>query len=318
MSAENNPFRRTPVAMRQCPEPIGKKEHSLWLGSCFTENLGPWLSSLGYPVLANPFGVIFHPLIMGKLLFSDLSEIQSYNFCKEGVWLNFLLGSHFAAPSEEMLNEQIHSASSTCQKQLESADWLVLTFGTAFLYRHETLGAVGKCHKLPAREFEKNLSSVEEIASSCKAWILKLRESNPGLRILLSLSPVRHSRDGLEENALSKSILRLAIEEIRTSLPSVYYFPAWEIMNDELRDYRFYGKDLVHPSEEAVDYLRQQFEQRFLRTEDEKARRLAEEILMMEKHRPMASWSPEAERWKAKLEEKKAALASLFESKSKV
>ena len=317
MSAENNPFRRTPVAMRQCPEPIGKKEHSLWLGSCFTENLGPWLSTLGYPVLANPFGVIFHPLIMGKLLFSDLSEIQSYNFCKEGVWLNFMLGSQFAAPSEEMLNEQIHRAASACRQQLESADWLVLTFGTSFLYRHETLGAVGKCHKLPAREFEKNLSSVEEIASSWKDWILKLRESNPGLRILLSLSPVRHSRDGLEENALSKSILRLAIEEIRTSLPSVYYFPAWEIMNDELRDYRFYGKDLVHPSEEAVDYLRQQFEQRFLHTEDEKSRRLAEEILMMEKHRPMASWSPEAERWKAKLEEKKAALASLSESKSK-
>lgn len=317
MSAENNPFRRTPVALRQCPEPIGRKEHSLWLGSCFTENLGPWLSSLGYPVLANPFGVIFHPLIMGKLLFSDLSEIQSYNFCKEGVWLNFMLGSHFAAPSEEMLNEQIHSASNTCQQQLESADWLVLTFGTSFLYRHETLGAVGKCHKLPAREFEKKLSSVEEIASSWNTWILKLRESNPVLRILLSLSPVRHSRDGLEENALSKSMLRLAIEEIRTSLPSVYYFPAWEIMNDELRDYRFYGKDLVHPSEEAVDYLRQQFEQRFLHTEDEKSRRLAEEILMMEKHRPMASWSPEAERWKAKLEEKKAALASLSESKSK-
>ncbi len=313
MSAENNPFRRTPVALRPCPEPIGRKEHSLWLGSCFTENLGPWLSSLGYPVLANPFGVIFHPLIMGKLLFSVLSEIQSYNFCKEGVWLNFLLGSHFAAPSEEMLNEQIHQASSACRQQLESADWLVLTFGTGFLYRHETLGTVGKCHKLPAREFEKSLSSIEEIASSWKSWILQLRENNPSLRILLSLSPVRHSRDGLEENALSKSILRLAIEEIRTSLPSAYYFPAWEIMNDELRDYRFYEKDLVHPSEDAVDYLRQQFEQRFLRAEDEKARRLAEEIQMMEKHRPMASWSPEAERWKAKLEEKKAAFVGLSE-----
>ena len=317
MSAEYNPFRRTPVAMRQCPEPIGKKEHSLWLGSCFTENLGPWLSSLGYPVLANPFGVIFHPLIMGKLLFSDLTEIQSYNFCKEGVWLNFLLGSPFAAASEEELNEQIHQASSACRQHLESADWLVLTFGTAFIYQHEVRGMVGKCHKLPAREFEKCLSSIEEIASSWKAWILKLRESNPGLRILLSLSPVRHSRDGLEENALSKSILRLAIEEIKTGLPSVYYFPAWEIMNDELRDYRFYGTDLVHPTEEAVDYLRQHFEQRFLRAEDEKARRLAEEILMMEKHRPMASWSLEADRWKARLEEKKAAFVSLSESKSK-
>jgi hypothetical protein len=308
MSAENNPFRRTALKLRNCPEPMERNQQSLWLGSCFTENLGPWLGGLGYPVLSNPFGVVFHPLVMEKLLFASENEIHSYNFLREDVWLNFLLGSPFFAASEIELNKQITEARDLCQSQLKQSDWLVLTFGTAFLYHHSELGPVGKCHKMPASLFEKRISSVEEISSCWKSAITELRKNQPGLRVLLSLSPVRHSRDGLEENALSKATLRLSIEDLRQSLPSVYYFPAWEIMNDELRDYRFFASDLVHPSEEAIHYLRQQFEQAFLRKEDEKLRRLAEEIQQMEKHRPSVEWSAEARRWQENLAEKKAAL----------
>jgi hypothetical protein len=310
MSAEN-PFRRTALSIRPCAEPLGRKEKSLWMGSCFTENLGPWLSSLSYPVKTNPFGVVYHPLVMGKLLFSSCEEIRAYNFLRDGVWLNFLLGAPFAAESETMLNRQIEEAACECQEWIKESKCLFLTFGTAFLHHHRDLGPVGKCHKMPAGDFEKKRSSVEEIAGSWKTWILKLRENRPDLRVVLSLSPVRHSRDGLEENALSKSVLRLAVEEIRRSLPSVYYFPAWEIMNDELRDYRFYGRDLVHPSEEAVAYLRLKFEEAFLRVEDEKFRRLTEEIQGMEQHRPLAAWSEEALRWQKRLAEKKEELAGL-------
>jgi len=306
MSADHNPFRRTVLNLRVCPEPMGLYEKSLWMGSCFTENLGPWLGRLGYPVNSNPFGVVFHPLIMEKLLFARAADFQPFHFQREDVWLNLLLGAPFGAATEEELNSQIEQASLSCRQHLSNAGWLVLTFGTAYLYHHRETGPVGKCHKLPASLFEKRMSSPEEISHCWKDAIARLRRSNPSLRVLLSLSPVRHSRDGLEENALSKATLRLAIEELRTSLPAVYYFPAWEIMNDELRDYRFYHQDLVHPSEEAIDYLRKKFELAFLREDEAKFRRLAEEINQMEQHRPAWPWSQEGRRWKNRLEIKRA------------
>lgn len=295
MSADSG-FRYTAVPLRRCPEPMGISEGSLWMGSCFTENLGPWLASLGYPVCSNPFGVIYHPLMMEKLLFSTPEDIRQYHFCREGVWQNFLLGQPFACQSEQELDKLIAEAAEQCQRSLENSKWLLLTFGTAFLHEHQHLGPVGKCHKQPAELFTKRLSTVEEISALWKIAIEKLRNLRPGLRIVLSLSPVRHSRDGMEENSVSKSTLRLAIEELRMRLPSVYYFPAFELMNDELRDYRFYSSDLVHPSGEAVDFLRHQFEVRFLREEENELRRLAADIIRMREHRPFTSWSAEADR----------------------
>lgn len=310
MSAESA-FRFTPVPLRKCPDPMGISEGSLWIGSCFTENLGPWLASLGYPVCSNPFGVVYHPLIMEKLLFAAAEDFSPYHFCREGVWHNFLLGQPFACKSEQELNEMIAIAAENCRKALENSKWLLLTFGTAFLHEHQLLGPVGKCHKQPSEYFFKKLSTVEEISTLWKKAIEKLRSIRPGLRIVLSLSPVRHSRDGMEENTLSKSLLRLAIEEICSSFPSVYYFPAFELMNDELRDYRFYAGDLVHPSLEAIDFLRHQFELRFLRAEEEELRRLAAEIIRMRQHRPLAVWSAEADRWTQVLKNKEQQLESL-------
>lgn len=307
MSAESA-FRYTPVPLRKCPEAMGISEGSLWMGSCFTENLSPWLASLGYPVCSNPFGVVYHPLVMEKLLFATEAEFIPYHFCREGVWQNFLLGMPFACQSEHELNEMIAKAAESCRKALENSSWLLLTFGTAFLYEHKTLGPVGKCHKQPSEHFTKRLSTVEEISTLWKSAIEKLRNIRPGLRILLSLSPVRHSRDGMEENTLSKAVLRLAIEEIRSSTPSVYYFPAFELMNDELRDYRFYAADLLHPSAEAVDFLRKQFELRFLRAEDEAIRKLSSEIIRMRQHRPFAAWSEEADRWQEGLKNREEQL----------
>ena len=314
MSDESNPFRRTSLKLRICPEPMGRLEKSLWLGSCFTDNLGPWLAGLKYPVVSNPFGVVFHPLIMRQLLLAGEDDFRAFHFQREDVWLNFLLGTPFAAATENELDQQIFSARQQCREQLNQADWLVLTFGTAFLFHHRKLGPVGKCHKIPSSVFEKRMSTVEEISMGWESALKEIRKSNPGLRVILSLSPVRHSRDGLEENAISKATLRLAIEYLKTRLPGVYYFPAWEIMNDELRDYRFYGSDLVHPSEEAILYLKSAFEKAFLRNEDEPFRRLTGEILQMESHRPAAAWSAEAQRWKQTLEKRKAELKQYLSS----
>lgn len=305
MKPVDSAFRCTKVPMRICPEPMQMKEQSVWMGSCFTEKLGPWLSGLRYPVLSNPFGVVYHPLVMEKLLSGNPEDFFPYNFERQKVWLNFLLGTPFFARDEQTLCGQISAAALKCREALERADWLVLTFGTAFLYHHSRLGMVGKCHKLPAGSFSKTRSTPEEIVRIWKTTIHHLRIQNPGLRVLLSLSPVRHSRDGLEENMVSKSILRLAIDSLCSELPAVYYFPAFEMMMDELRDYRFYESDLVHPSDDAVAFLRRQFSLRFLKPEEEQIRQLGEEIQRMEQHRPQADWSEEARRWRENLEDKR-------------
>jgi hypothetical protein len=310
MTSADAAFRTTPVPLRICPEPMRIRVKSLWMGSCFTSNLGPWLSSLGYPVLSNPFGVVFNPLVMEKLLTGNPEDFFPYNFERQGVWLNFLLGTPFFARDEETLCKQISEASAECQNWLQEAGWLVLTFGTAFHYQHSAVGMVGKCHKLPGNQFIKIRNSVSEISCVWTEAILKLRSKNPSLKLLFTLSPVRHSRDGMEENMVSKSILRLAIEELCAGLPSVHYFPAFELMNDELRDYRFYASDLVHPSEDAIRFLRKQFESRFLKPEEAALRDLAEEIERMEQHRPQADWSTEALIWKKQLEEKKQLLSA--------
>ena len=315
MSAESG-FRYTPVPLRVCSQSIGYADASLWMGSCFTENLSPWLKSLGYPVLSNPFGVLFHPLIMEKLLFAEADAFRKYHFEREGSWLNFLLGAPFAAASEKDLHQQIEDACAMRDKALSKCNWLILTFGTAFLYEHKQLGPAGKCHKLPPETFSRRLSSAAEISEVWKEAIGKLRLRQPDLKILFTLSPVRHTRDGLEENTVSKAILRLAIEELRNELPSVHYFPAFELMNDELRDYRFYGSDLIHPSEEAIHFLRKQFELRFLKADEKPIRRLAEEIRQMEQHRPQAGWSQETARWKESLEEKRRQLIKLLPENS--
>jgi hypothetical protein len=312
MTSADAAFRTTPVPLRICPVPIGMGEKSLWMGSCFTSNLGLWLSSLGYPVLSNPFGVVFHPLVMEKLLTGNPEDFFPYNFERQGVWLNFLLGTPFFARDEETLCRQISEASTQCRSWLQESNWLVLTFGTAFHYRHPQAGMVGKCHKLPGSQFEKKRNSVSEISGVWTEAILKLRSQNPSLKLLFTLSPVRHSRDGMEENMVSKSILRLSIEELCTALPSVYYFPAFELMNDELRDYRFYASDLVHPSEEAIRFLRKQFEARFLKPDESELRQLGEEIQRMEQHRPQAEWTMDAGIWKKQLEEKKQLHSALL------
>jgi hypothetical protein len=301
-------FRHTPAAIRICPESILLKQKSLWMGSCFTENMSPWLQGLGYEIESNSFGVVYHPMMILKLLHARADELFPYSFERDGVWLNFLTGSAFAARSESELSDQLVQAAERCQSALRESNWLVLTFGSAFLYHHHALGPVGKCHKLPASGFEKKLSSVGEISQAWVSAIEFIRKQKPDLKVLLSLSPVRHSRDGLEENAVSKSILRVSISEICRRLPSIYYFPAWEIMTDELRDYRFYAADLVHPSGEAIAYLQQQFELRFLHPEEGKIRQLARELQQLRQHRPQAEWSPAYRQWQEHIQEKEELL----------
>jgi hypothetical protein len=314
MSGNSDPFRRTVVKLPESTVRIKRSESMLWMGSCFVESLSPFLKQYGYQVHANPLGVVFHPLVIRQLLQMTEPEFQSHSFEKDGVWLNYWLGHPFHGRNFEELNNQIREARRQLQETLQNASWLVMTWGTAFWYDHKDLGMVGKCHKQPQSVFTKRRSSPNEIVALWKEEIHQIRQQNPTIKILLTLSPVRHTRDGLEENAVSKSALRVAIQQLTEELPDIHYFPAYEIMLDELRDYRFFERDLIHPNAEAVSYIWNRFSSQWLDPEEVKQNDLIQEVIQLENHRPLISYGKEYETWLAMLEKKKAGLKSVLPS----
>ena len=308
MANEHPLFRSTEVKSLASETRISRQQSMLWIGSCFVESMVPFLTDFQYRFVSNPFGVVFNPMIISQLLQKTDLELSLANFEKEGVWMNFWLGSPFYDKTENELTEQIREAKLLAKDEVEKADWLILTWGTAFWYEHHQAGIVGKCHKLPQALFEKKKHSVEEIVSDYQTLIQELRKANPKLKILLTVSPVRHTRDGLEANAVSKSTLRLAAELLKNSVSGVFYFPAYEIMIDELRDYRFYESDLVHPNHLAIGYIWEQFGLQYFSESDREVNLLMKRIQIQKQHRPLASFGLQFEKWQADLKRKETEL----------
>ncbi len=232
-------------------------------GSCFSDVIGNRLSSNKFPVLVNPFGTLFHPGILCQLLQLAL-EAKSpgpETFINiEGRQVSYLLHSSINASSEEFLHEKLNTLFNEVGQKLRQAKVLIITTGTAFQYEHISMQmGVANCHKQPQKLFQKKLSSTDELNSSFRSFYEAAKKVNPSLRIILTVSPVRHLKDTLELNAVSKAVLRLFTHQVCNSFEGVSYFPAYELLLDDLRDYRFYGRDLLHPGEEAEDYIWQKF-----------------------------------------------------------
>ena len=232
-------------------------------GSCFSEVIGNRLQSNKFPVLVNPFGTLFHPGVLCNLLQMALQNQPPgpETFVQlEGQWVCYLLHSSINAPSEEALQHKIKTLFEEVGAELRQAKALIITAGTAFLYENEQTGlGVANCHKQPQKLFRKGLSTVEELQSSFSSFLELMKAENPFIRIILTVSPVRHLKDTLELNAVSKAVLRLLTHQLCEQYPAVTYFPSYELLLDDLRDYRFYARDLLHPSEEAEDYIWQKF-----------------------------------------------------------
>jgi len=284
MADEHPLFKSTRVGARPSPISILRNEKMLWMGSCFVESMSKFLEQYQYQAIINPFGVIFHPMVLEKLLAMEAKEIFKCNFERRGVWQNFWLGAPFGAESENALNHKIENAARLINESILTSNWLVMTWGTAFWYAHEEKGMVGKCHKFPQNHFQKQLSTIEEIVEIWKERITRIRQKNPKLKVLLTVSPVRHTRDGLEGNAISKSTMRLAIMQLQSKLKDVFYFPAFEIVVDELRDYRFFNADLIHPNNEAAAYIWNQFSNQYFTPEDQKINALIRDISLQQQH----------------------------------
>ncbi len=257
---------QTIVPLQKAEQPIDYSSKMLLLGSCFVENMGEKLDYYKFRSLQNPIGILFHPLALENLVERALAG-KTYQenevFEQNGIWHCFDAHSDLNALSREDLLNHLNQRLQETKAGLEDATHVIITLGTAWVYEHRLLGkTVANCHKVPQKEFEKRLLSTEEIQSSLHRLVNWVQQVNPKANLIFTVSPVRHLKDGFVENQQSKSHLITALHSVlssRAQSRDVSYFPAYEIMMDELRDYRFYGKDLVHPNELAVEYIWEKF-----------------------------------------------------------
>jgi hypothetical protein len=250
---------RTTISLQPSKAKITLNDRILTFGSCFSDAIGDRLKRNKFPVLVNPFGTIYNPEALHRLIISAADHQVPTTFAhvrNHDIWLNYDFHSEFSALTEADLNSRIKAAIMLTGDWLQQSDHIMLTYGTAWAYvLRETGAIVSNCHKMPSSLFDKRLQSVEEITASFRLLYARLKKLRPTVRWILTVSPVRHTKDTLPLNAVSKSILRLACHQLSTELEGVEYFPAYEMMLDDLRDYRFYKKDMIHPTEQAEDYI---------------------------------------------------------------
>ena len=250
----------TEVPIKPSDWKINLRSKILTIGSCFSDVLGSQLNDHKFSVLNNPFGTLFNPLTISKILDSALEEKTPnpalYFQNADNIWLHHDFHSSEWATSKEGLERRLTNKLSNVKQFLGETDVLVITLGTAYAYRHRATNLlVGNCHKLPADRFIKELLHPDQIMIPLELLINKLKSFRRNLQILLTISPVRHTKDTLQLNQVSKSTLRLISHRLSEKFTQVEYFPSYEIMVDELRDYRFYNDDLIHPNKMAEDHI---------------------------------------------------------------
>lgn len=288
---------RTELPVGQCE--IKHSDKLVLMGSCFTENIGNRLSVNKFRCDINPFGVLYNPMSIREAL-TQIIENKTYTpgdlMQSRGLWFSLMHHSSFSSFDIDECLDNINSRINESSEFLTKADWLVLTFGTARVYRWNEDGhIVGNCHKLNEKLFSRSILDVDDIVTSYSNLISVLRIVNPGIRILFTVSPIRHAKDGMHGNQISKSVLLLAIDKICSSNDGCYYFPSYEIMMDELRDYRFYADDMLHPSGKAVDYIWERFSETYFNRETIDAIKACNEITRALGHKP---FNPDSEAYR--------------------
>jgi hypothetical protein len=281
---------RTEVILKEYPIRISHRDASLLMGSCFTDHIGSKMQFSGFKTELNPFGVIYNPSSVRRSL---EILIDSRKFMEDDLhfynerWFSFYHHSVFSNIDKNICLENINSRISSASVFLKGASFLFVTFGTARVYKYiETGEVVSNCHKLPASTFSHELMSVEEIIRDYDELIPRLMEINPNLKIIFTVSPVRHWKDGAVGNQLSKAVLLLAIYRLVEKHKFAFYFPSYEIVMDDLRDYRFYADDMIHISPVAIDYIWDKFKKAFFEKETLKIIPRIEKIKKALSHRP--------------------------------
>lgn len=262
----------------------------MMIGSCFAENIGRELQENNFNACLNPFGILYNPASIQQAL-EILSEEKDFSasdvFFHEGLYHTFFHHSSFSHNDKNLFLEEINNKRQKASLKLKGSDALLITFGTSYVFTHtETKNIVANCHKQPSHLFDRRRLSVEEIVDSWESLILKLRKNNPSLKLLFTVSPIRHWKDGAHNNQLSKATLLLAIDILSEKLKDIYYFPSYEIVLDELRDYRFYAEDMIHPNQTAIHYIWERFSETYFDKETIQINKQWQGIRKAISHRP--------------------------------
>ncbi|MCR9182069.1 MAG: GSCFA domain-containing protein [Flavobacteriaceae bacterium] len=271
----------TEINIPKSKHPIDYHSKIMAFGSCFAEHMGAKFQYYKFQNTINPFGILFHPLAIEKVIHFALSEnafTENDIFFLNERWHCFDAHSQLSHPDKEVLLQNLNGALKIPREQLKESTHFILTLGTAWVYKHKKSGdIVANCHKVPQNEFEKQLLSITEIEESLHKIVEIVKENNPNISFTFTISPVRHLKDGFAENQRSKAHLIAALQSFlnrKITNPRVLsgaevgdYFPSYEIQMDELRDYRFYAEDMVHPNQLAVDFIWERFSETYFTKE---------------------------------------------------
>jgi hypothetical protein len=308
---------RTKIPIPQSDFKIDYNSKIVLLGSCFAENMADKFDYFKFDNNCNPFGILFHPLAIEKLIDFTISE-KHFNeddvFFHNERWHCFDAHSDLSNSSPSALIANLNRIVKSLKLELQAASHIIITYGTSWVYRNITTNKiVANCHKVPQQAFKKEILSIGTIEKSIQSTINLIQKINPNCNFIFTVSPVRHIKDGFVENQLSKAHLISAIHQTINNKPqTINYFPSYEIMMDELRDYRFYAEDMIHPSKVAIDYIWQ----RFIETNiSQDGLLIMKEVEIIQKglaHRPFNPNSESHQQFLSKLQGKRTKLVSKY------
>lgn len=290
----------------------------LLLGSCFTENIGKKLDYFKFRTSVNPFGILFHPKAIETLITNAINEkvyTEKDIFFLNEQWHCFESHSKLSNPNKEELLNDLNTATEYTNKLIKEASHIIITLGTAWAYRFiESDTLVANCHKVPQKKFLKELLSVDEITESLDAMLALIKSVKPNATVIFTVSPVRHLKDGFVENNLSKAHLLTSIHSVLSSRAQSrdLYFPAYEIMLDELRDYRFYTEDMIHPNQTAINYIWGKFCHVWISDKTQQTMQEVDTIQKGLQHKPFNANSEQHQQFITSLQQKMETLRKAF------
>lgn len=301
---------------KQIHNQIGYDSKLLLLGSCFSENIGDKLSYYKFQSNQNPFGILFHPKAIENLILNSINEKEYSDndvFNHNERWHSFDTHSVLSATKKSDLINSLNDSVKKTLKEIKEATHIVITLGTAWVYRFiESDSVVANCHKVPQKKFLKEILPVNEIIESLEGICSLVKSINSNITIIFTVSPVRHIKDGFVENKRSKSHLITAIHEVVEPRKKVHYFPSYELIMDELRDYRFYKEDMIHPNKTAINYIWEKFTSTWFKENALQTMKKVEEIQKGMTHRPFNPDSEAHIKFLEKLVQKKETLLQEF------
>lgn len=284
------PLFRTNLPRLDFPFRIQPSDTFVCIGSCFAENIGKYLKNACISTEINPFGILFNPISIAeglRILLSEKTFSAADIFQHNGLWSSFMFHSRFSGMDRDTTLTNMNQSLGVARKALANSRFLIITLGSANVFCASENGAiVANNHKLAVHHFERKQLSITDITASLGEALQQLKNQYPNLEVIVSVSPVRHIKDGLIQNQRSKATLLLAAEALCDGLDFVHYFPAYELVLDDLRDYRFYEKDMIHPNEQAIDYVWDYFKQSFFSDATKALNDEIEKIMAAVHHRP--------------------------------